>query len=449
MKEETATIKLSVRNARDELRTITQQIVVRPVTFSVRAQLRTLKAEDGFRKEDRDGVIVVLEVALLEVDEELKEQPFVLMDYSLSEGVQGVLKNDQKEPLAVFPLQGQQKHQLFLCLDKGTVIDSRNPKLTFTIKGPGDTLRQGEVDLTLAQQLTLDKAMETSSQLGFRKGDQKPDDFLGSENSQLIDQGMQIAQEYMDNIQGVLDKVKKHYAVAAMPDAMQQRYRHLLRRREALAKIDRQLNHQYSIWSTIDSNGGFEGTVLKLVKGKFLFATDDKCLQISLGRMKVNKKFQGYTALHHAIESGNKDAVKILLANRVDVDARGPKGETALLLAVRGGDSELTRLLLEAGADPDIGMSGSGGSRGICLDQQGWAPLHEAIAQQHLSNVELLLAHGADANKEFSLLTSDMTERFNCWPTRLSNWHELVKSALTHRKIHDAVCAASRGGYQE
>lgn len=67
--------------------------------------------------------------------------------WSLPAGVNGLLKNEQKEPLAVFPLHGKEKHKLFLCLGKGAVVLGSKPQMVLSIEGPGKTLRAGAVDL--------------------------------------------------------------------------------------------------------------------------------------------------------------------------------------------------------------------------------------------------------------------------------------------------------------
>ncbi|KAK3542787.1 hypothetical protein QTP70_002990 [Hemibagrus guttatus] len=65
---------------------------------------------------------------------------------------------------------------------------------------------------------------------------------------------------------------------------------------------------------------------------------------------------------------------------------RNHKGETPLHLAAIKGDVEMTRELLEQGADPNL------------KDHAGWTPLHEACNLGHVGVVELLLQQGALIN---------------------------------------------------
>ncbi|XP_053482193.1 BRCA1-associated RING domain protein 1 isoform X2 [Ictalurus furcatus] len=65
---------------------------------------------------------------------------------------------------------------------------------------------------------------------------------------------------------------------------------------------------------------------------------------------------------------------------------RNHKGETPLHLAAIKGDVEMTKALLEQGADPNL------------KDHAGWTPLHEACNLGHVGVVEVLLQQGALIN---------------------------------------------------
>ncbi|KAI5613430.1 BRCA1-associated RING domain protein 1 [Silurus asotus] len=65
---------------------------------------------------------------------------------------------------------------------------------------------------------------------------------------------------------------------------------------------------------------------------------------------------------------------------------RNHKGETPLHLAAIKGDVEMTRELLQQGADPNL------------KDHAGWTPLHEACNLGHVGVVEVLLQQGALIN---------------------------------------------------
>lgn len=95
----------------------------------------------------------------------------------------------------------------------------------------------------------------------------------------------------------------------------------------------------------------------------------------------------GFTALHFAAFFGYPDAVSLLIDRGAEVDAfgRGWMTGTALHSGASRLQSESVRVLLEAGANPDVRQSG------------GWTPLHAAAMNGDLVSVELLLAAGADA----------------------------------------------------
>jgi hypothetical protein len=59
----------------------------------------------------------------------------------------------------------------------------------------------------------------------------------------------------------------------------------------------------------------------------------------------------GWTPLHYAASKGHLDTVKMLLANKALVNAPGPDGTTALMMAAFSGSEPVVRVLLESGAD--------------------------------------------------------------------------------------------------
>lgn len=60
------------------------------------------------------------------------------------------------------------------------------------------------------------------------------------------------------------------------------------------------------------------------------------------------------TALREAASYNNINAVKVLLKNNANVNAQNNYGKTALMLACYNGNLEITKMLLEAGADKNI-----------------------------------------------------------------------------------------------
>ena len=77
-----------------------------------------------------------------------------------------------------------------------------------------------------------------------------------------------------------------------------------------------------------------------------------------------------------------------LLARGVDTEARDEEGRTALHLAVQSGDRDAVRALLAAGSD------------GNARDGEGCTPLHHAVRRRDLSLAYLLVIHGADVNAQ-------------------------------------------------
>jgi ankyrin repeat protein len=94
----------------------------------------------------------------------------------------------------------------------------------------------------------------------------------------------------------------------------------------------------------------------------------------------------GFTALHFAAFFGHPEAVALLIERGAEVDAfgRGWMTGTALHSGVSRLQSEVARILLQAGANPDVRQSA------------GWTPLHAAAMNGDLASVELLLTAGAD-----------------------------------------------------
>ncbi|MFN0024776.1 MAG: ankyrin repeat domain-containing protein [Parvularculaceae bacterium] len=132
----------------------------------------------------------------------------------------------------------------------------------------------------------------------------------------------------------------------------------------------------------------------------------------------------GLYPLHNAIMSGQKDIVTLLLQRGAVVDARDKLGRTPLVsfAAMAGSDIEIAKMLLAAGANPNIESAEADDSPSalqyaaetgdIELDKlliaaradvnhknlYGWTPLHQAVQNVRPDIVRLLVAHGADVN---------------------------------------------------
>lgn len=91
--------------------------------------------------------------------------------------------------------------------------------------------------------------------------------------------------------------------------------------------------------------------------------------------------------LVEAAKSRDRDAVRSLLAQQVDVNTAQADGATALAWAAHGNDLETADLLIRAGADANA------------ANDYGVTPLELACAKGSAAMVEKLLAAGADPNK--------------------------------------------------
>jgi len=105
-------------------------------------------------------------------------------------------------------------------------------------------------------------------------------------------------------------------------------------------------------------------------------------------RVRVNEANQeeGFDPLGLAAFFGHAEAVKVLLENGADVNARPPSRfqNTAVDAAVSGDHTEVVRMLLEAGADPNV------------RSEANYTTLHKAAVHGNLEIVRMLVDHGAD-----------------------------------------------------
>lgn len=91
------------------------------------------------------------------------------------------------------------------------------------------------------------------------------------------------------------------------------------------------------------------------------------------------------TPLLFAAQAGDLASAKLLLAAGAKVNDTAADGNSALVLSTFSGNSEVARLLIEAGADPSAAGA-------------GYTALHAAALRGDLPTVKALLAKGADPN---------------------------------------------------
>lgn len=100
----------------------------------------------------------------------------------------------------------------------------------------------------------------------------------------------------------------------------------------------------------------------------------------------------GFTPLLFAVRQGDVESARLLLEAGADVNDRAPDGASALVVAAHSGHGALAMFLLEQGANPDAAAA-------------GYTALHAAVLTGDLAVVEALLAHGARPNAQVTLAT--------------------------------------------
>ncbi len=97
------------------------------------------------------------------------------------------------------------------------------------------------------------------------------------------------------------------------------------------------------------------------------------------------------TTLHWACAAGHRDLVAFLLSDAVGAEPGALRGNSfsPLHAAAMEGHAEVCRMLLAAGAHPDVQTY-----------PQGYCPLHSAAWAGHVDAIRVLLAHGARTDLE-------------------------------------------------
>jgi ankyrin repeat protein len=93
----------------------------------------------------------------------------------------------------------------------------------------------------------------------------------------------------------------------------------------------------------------------------------------------------GFTPLLFAVQAGDIESTKLLLAAGAALDDTSSDGTSALVIATHAGHGEVAAFLLKAGADPNAARA-------------GYTALHIAAMQGDITLVQALIAHKADPN---------------------------------------------------
>ncbi len=143
--------------------------------------------------------------------------------------------------------------------------------------------------------------------------------------------------------------------------------------------------------------------------------------------------------LIRAVEQKDREQIETLLQQGVNPNGlTGPLGDSALAQAVRLGDVESVRLLLDAGADPD-------------LKAAGYTPLVLAALRGHARIVALLLKAGADPDRKAGDGNTPLTaaagmDRVDCLRALLAARPDIT---LFNREGRTALSIAAMEGFEE
>ena len=113
----------------------------------------------------------------------------------------------------------------------------------------------------------------------------------------------------------------------------------------------------------------------------------------------------GFAPLHYAVRNGNAEAARVLMDGGADINLPSGDHSSPMLVAVINGNYDLARELLEAGADPNLLSDDGAGPLFAALNIEWslrtWYPQPQAFRQQettYLDLMQLLLDAGADPN---------------------------------------------------
>jgi ankyrin repeat protein len=127
--------------------------------------------------------------------------------------------------------------------------------------------------------------------------------------------------------------------------------------------------------------------------------------------------------LHAAVARADEGMIKLLLANKPNVDAVNQSGATPLADAASLGNTNILALLLAVGADPNLKSPGGEHAR--------WTPLHMAINSGQNDCLAMLLQHKADPNARVLLYENNHESTPLLMATARANL-EAVELLLSH-----------------
>ena len=124
--------------------------------------------------------------------------------------------------------------------------------------------------------------------------------------------------------------------------------------------------------------------------GDAVRSQDSGCICCSERGANINAKDKdGKTVLMLAIRCGETDIAKLLIEKGVNINAKDNKyGDTALMIASLRGDTDIVKLLLDKGADVNMKAT----------KENCKSPIFMAVELANLEMINTLLNAGADLN---------------------------------------------------
>ncbi|MDQ7055090.1 MAG: ankyrin repeat domain-containing protein [Persephonella sp.] len=125
---------------------------------------------------------------------------------------------------------------------------------------------------------------------------------------------------------------------------------------------------------------------------------------VDLLQVNINRSYEYEGApLHVAVKEGDAELVKYLLEKGADPNGKGAFGETPLHIAVDRGYLDIVQLLLERGADPNA------------QSNEGNTPLHMAVIASSADIAYELIKKGAsvDVENSFGKTPLDVARELN------------------------------------